>query len=740
MDRLGEERALGLNRGWKHTYEPHSCRHCDWIVLDEADLKAGEGLRGHQLSSLSNVYLADSISDALLARDEGCPLFEYLLGELIDLGLSLDILDLDGSKTVYGSLTDRGLKLSHKLDGDKGIALANILKVILSSGKPSESLDCDPGSPEAFQLSRDWISTCLSSHPRCRLPPSSSNSDAFTPTRLLQVSEHGVRLVESSSVGDEAQTWCALSYVWGGDQPVKTTKKTLAAHYKGIPFDELPRTIQDAVRVCRGLAIRYLWLDALCIIQGDEQDLKRELGKMPEIYLHATITISAAWSTKADDGFLYRRGHWYRFCPPVKLQVLSQTRQGSMSESGEEEEEERRVETMEAYAYETRVWESDPINSRAWTYQEYALSQRALLYRSTLLEWSCRTISDSYGLLEPTTLTSKAAQQPDSNSELNPFFALSSSRPWSEVVGEYSSRHLSFSADKLRALSAIAQVYHRETGKEYLAGLWREDLPLALCWFAVPKTSSRTSTNENSNLDPEDYPRILQARPAGYRAPSWSWASIDDATFVYPAAGEETIQVLRPVPSLNILKAVVTPGSFGEFDSVASGYLDIEGPMREVSSFSSAARLMWSNSPPPGGSGFASGYDEIGVPVGEQGHEVVVTLDAAPEEEKAADGVDKHGSDRTGIWLLLLAEQVEEEEEEEEEEDDEGQNKVNKNTITTPAYAGLVLQELGPDQPDTLRRIGFFHCCDVSQMGLGHASDGCRELLKEFEVRRVTLV
>ncbi|EGO51640.1 hypothetical protein NEUTE1DRAFT_32005, partial [Neurospora tetrasperma FGSC 2508] len=313
--------------------------------------------------------------------------------------------------------------------------------------------------------------------------------------------------------------WCALSYVWGGDQPVKTTKETLAAHYDGIPFDALPKTIQDAVRVCRGLAIPYLWIDALCIIQGDEQDLRRELGKMPEIYQHATVTISAAWSTKADDGFLYRRGYWYQFCPPIKLQ----------------EKEKRAKTTMEGYAYEKRVWESDPINSRAWTYQEYALSQRVLLYRSTLLEWSCRTVSDSYGLLEPSTLAGKADHhyQPDLqlDPDPEPFFALSSShQSWSDIVMEYSSRHLSFASDKLRALSAIAQVYHRETGKEYLAGLWREDLPLALCWFAMPQTSYNSTTNasENDNLDSEPSPeKILQKRPTGNRGPSWSWASID---------------------------------------------------------------------------------------------------------------------------------------------------------------------------------------------------------------------
>lgn len=76
--------------------------------------------------------------------------------------------------------------------------------------------------------------------------------------------------------------------------------------------------------------------------QGDEQDLRRELVTMPEIYQHATVTITAAWSTKADAGFLYHRKHWYQFCPPIKLQIQTTTRQGSDSEEEEGRKEGRR--------------------------------------------------------------------------------------------------------------------------------------------------------------------------------------------------------------------------------------------------------------------------------------------------------------------------------------------------------------------------------------------------------------
>lgn len=83
-------------------------------------------------------------------------------------------------------------------------------------------------------------------------------------------------------------------------------------------------------------------------------------------------------------------------------------------------------------------------------------------------------------------------------------------------------------------------------------------------------------------------------------------------------------------------------------------------------------------------------------------------------------------------------EEVEEGEEEEVEEDDEGQHEFDIGKPTLPAYVGIIVKELVHGQSDRLRRIGFFHCCEISDMG--HTGDGCRDLLKEFEMRRVPLV
>ncbi|KAK0711772.1 heterokaryon incompatibility protein-domain-containing protein [Lasiosphaeris hirsuta] len=642
MERHAERKAREL--GYNHTYELHSCQYCSWIVFDQADVGAkgdGEHLFADQLSSASNVVLADNLADALRARDANCPLLGYLLSELMDdPELSPAMLDVDGSGTVYGSLTDRGLKLSHRLGG---MALVNMLKVSIHSDDPAASLDCDPASPAAFELSRSWVSTCASSHPLCRPPPS-----PFMPTRVLQVNEQVVRLRESFDLGKNQ--WCALSYVWGGDQPVKTTKASLHKHYNGIAFDRLPQALGDAVRVCRALGVPYLWIDALCIVQDDPADLRSELSRMPEIYQYATATISAASSTKADDGFLFPRGHWYRQCPPVRLQAVT--------ESGGR---------VAAFAYEKRLWESEPIGWRAWTFQEHALSPRVLSYRSTLLEWSCRTLADSYGLLEPTTLLRNSSGVPE------PPYSLSAT-PWSDIVEGYSMRRLTFGSDKLRALSAIARVYHRETGKKYLAGLWEEDLPLGLCW--VPAMHG-------------DSPRIPP--PAEYRAPSWSWASIDSPV-AYLAPHPSDQNHLRAT-RCEVLSAVVTPAyAGGEFDSVASGSLTVRGAMKALGS---SVHLDWCS-------------DGAEIRVGR--HTVVVTLDAE-------DGV---GPGRV-LSLLLLAEFFEDQGEEE---------------SVSPGYVGLLLEEAG--QRDARRRLGSFQCCRGAEFGEGH--DRCRATFEGFEDRTAILI
>jgi hypothetical protein len=84
---------------------------------------------------------------------------------------------------------------------------------------------------------------------------------------------------------------------------------------------------------------------------------------------------------------------------------------------------------------------------------------------------------------------------------------------WHSVVVGYINCDLTFPGDKLKKISALAEVYRVRTKNIYVAGLWKENLIRDLCWWVVgPDTLGTKNT--------------WLGRPVEYRAPSWSWAEI----------------------------------------------------------------------------------------------------------------------------------------------------------------------------------------------------------------------
>jgi hypothetical protein len=90
--------------------------------------------------------------------------------------------------------------------------------------------------------------------------------------------------------------YITLSHRWGikPEFPLKLTQRSIADLTKCIPLNLLPPTFQDAVTICRQLQIRYLWIDALCIIQDSIDDWLRESEAMGQIYKNAVLNIAAA--------------------------------------------------------------------------------------------------------------------------------------------------------------------------------------------------------------------------------------------------------------------------------------------------------------------------------------------------------------------------------------------------------------------------------------------------------------
>lgn len=126
------------------------------------------------------------------------------------------------------------------------------------------------------------------------------------------------------------------------------------------PVKIIPQTIKDAIEFTRILGVRYLWVDSLCILQGDSEEAKadwnEESVKMKVIYRNALLTIGAAAGKDAFHGIQPGDdGPEMPFCPLPK--GFDGPKMPHQIYAGLQMTAER----------------DDAIHTRAWTYQEFLL-------------------------------------------------------------------------------------------------------------------------------------------------------------------------------------------------------------------------------------------------------------------------------------------------------------------------------------------------------------------------------
>lgn len=223
---------------------------------------------------------------------------------------------------------------------------------------PRTTTKLNRGDPVTFGTIRSWIVECDHRHDDC------ASLQSSLPARLINLSnisaeERDLRLYIPKH--GEMGRYAALSYCWGYSQPVTTSEKSLLRHLRKIPYDNLPQTLQDAVRVTKAMGLQFLWVDALCIVQDSERDKRTEIAKMAEIYQNACFTIVAACSTSSAEGFLQVRDG----LPPA-LEIPVGCGNGNVGS----------IALLPTY----KGPRHEPLHDRAWTLQEIILSRRLLIF------------------------------------------------------------------------------------------------------------------------------------------------------------------------------------------------------------------------------------------------------------------------------------------------------------------------------------------------------------------------
>ncbi|KAF2833570.1 HET-domain-containing protein [Ophiobolus disseminans] len=414
------------------------------------------------------------------------------------------------------------------------------------------------GSDDTFNFIRRCIQGCLANpkHKACRLPCKSSIS---APKRLLDVGRatSPIRLIDTQG---KTFQYAALSHCWGSAPQLTTTKQNWAKMAVNISFHALPPLFQDAVIITRQLGLRYIWIDSLCIIQNSLRDWETESSKMGSIYQNSYITISATNSGDGSSRCLAERQK------PVKIPYQNTTKK------------ELALRARKLFDHHPEgspdggpAKPIGPLSHRAWALQEVVLSTRVLHYTATELLFECKTSYRCECSPErktwPTTpsLIPKAVASKDTNAVWD---------AWQRIVEKYSTRNLTVPEDKLPAISGIASKIRKATHSDYIAGLWKGNLASDMLWSTVAF----------------EMPHVDRFALDTWRAPSFSWASLD-AAVTYNQLDEEERETF--VPTITLLAASVVPKGLNALGTVSDVSITIRGPITQATVCSEQSQGQW---------------------------------------------------------------------------------------------------------------------------------------------------
>jgi hypothetical protein len=375
-----------------------------------------------------------------------------------------------------------------------------------------------PGARESLDDLRSRIERCASHHEKCNIRDTSD----FMPTRLLKITrvddEYLVNL--QMNKGSQLEKYAALSYSWGGQQKFCLKTSNLKTFAKSINFKDLPATLQDAVVATQNFGIQLLWIDALCIIQDDEEDKGAEISCMGAVYSLAYVTIVASRSRSVQEGFLFPRLNVGVRCLQTGFSEFSFR---SLTSNGD-------IDHIVLTPYRIGRTDGEPLDERGWALQELVISPRIVRITQIQSRFICceevdkKVKKSDINVGEPKQASDKLKEyygrsyyfdtiqkskysirfdtggdevilnpilRPDLKAvgvnwhtiarEVSNYHVL---RPtieyWNNLVEAFTKRSLSDPRDRLLALSAIAQLFGEVFQDNYVAGMWGKEILLQL--------------------------------------------------------------------------------------------------------------------------------------------------------------------------------------------------------------------------------------------------------------------
>ncbi|KAL6695214.1 heterokaryon incompatibility domain-containing protein [Trichoderma pleuroticola] len=405
-------------------------------------------------------------------------------------------------------------------------------------------------------------------------------------------------LVSLDEIRSSPFKFVALSYVWGVDYQLRTTSATVEDFRRKLPgltADDdnlrLPLTIRDAMDVTLTLGHRYLWVDALCIVQDSPSDLEIQLAQMDRIYGLAALTIVARGGKSSDSGLpgMSSPRNW------LSGENITCVMNGTLNigcwdvlDRDYEKHEEQNGVFADTTCY---MW-------RGWTFQEQILSTRTLEFNRRRMVFWCghpkpavecgaapgidmrdahhfrsavRKYRETDGIVPP--------GQPAWNYMTKDMLI---SR-WGTIRENYSTRHFTYPSDRRKAVLGTASMLRHVIGDIDSSGHVLSQLGTELLWYKT--------LHPGWNESQQPAIKFSYSAVSLGTFPSWSWLSLWPLNWPsdykpFPAvdlhlhdAGDSSLLEIR---GRTLEMSVIEEGEDGEKDEVKVYYKDGTNAKLEV--------------------------------------------------------------------------------------------------------------------------------------------------------------
>jgi hypothetical protein len=343
-----------------------------------------------------------------------------------------------------------------------------------------------------FERCRDWLKRCKDHHSKTCLE------------ETMDPKVFGMRLIDvktrSIVPAQKGAQYVALSYVWGHREvakPLMLSKNTRdrLTGPGGLSDSHfyIPKVVHDAMVITSELGFDFLWIDALCIVQDDDEDIGRQIGKMDQVYSCASLTIV---STEP-----------HANCDIPGVRENTRTPDQTVCKIGH-------LELINTLPTLSQAFESSEWDTRGWTLQEKALSKRLLIFTKSQVYWLCNSTvyaedtnlelsADTRSLKEIAKEYEGRGWEAESTERIDKslFNDNSAFDNYQALLKLYMVRGLTKHSDAINAFTAVLNVVAPKLGRHH----W--GLPTGRFHWALSWKASR------------HFPSL---RENGF--PSWSWA------------------------------------------------------------------------------------------------------------------------------------------------------------------------------------------------------------------------